>query len=186
LTERGEAHHNEVVSKNCDARHLLRAILWGEATVQVQNEMTVKVVCLAPTARLQEAAHLMKELSCRHIPITEDGKGQGRLLGILSDRDVFLHTRMDGDHAVVDDLPVSDVMSTHLIVCHPEQHIRDVARLMLERKVDSLPVVNEDQSLVGLITTSDILALVAGSTHFSSGVGESIIFSVNSLADFDF
>jgi len=89
----------------------------------------------------------MLEGGFRSIPLIQDG----RVVAVLTEGDI----RSFVGH--LDDTPAKRAITQALVTVGPQTPIRDAARIMRERKIDALPVV-EDDRLVGIITTSDILA----------------------------
>lgn len=125
--------------------------------MKARAAMTRDVLCIAPADDLDAAWRMMQDLRVRHLPVL-DGM---RLVGILSDRDVLLRATLLDDGAVdVPTIPVSHVMTPKPVTCQPSSTVSHVADIMLERKIDSLPVVDSQGNLVGLITSSDLLELL--------------------------
>lgn len=121
--------------------------------------MTREVVWVAPTAPLRDVHAVMQQMHIRHVPVVEGG----RLVGVLSDRDVALHTHLASDGArVVPMWSVSRAMTPAPIVCTPETTVAAAARTMLEHKFDCLPVVTLGRALVGIVTSADLLELLCG------------------------
>lgn len=118
--------------------------------------MTRVVVVVLPQTPLADAWMTMEERRIRHLPVVSEG----HLLGILSDRDILLVAKKRGGLVDVPPIPASDVMSPFPYVCQPETPVGDIARTMIDHKVDALPVLSEDNSLVGLVTSTDLLALL--------------------------
>ena len=85
----------------------------------------------------------------------------GRLVGIVGERDLLTSFNID-DGQLRDVLfkRVNDVMSTPVVAAAPITDIRRIARVMLDRKVDGVPVVNDGGALLGFISRSDILQAV--------------------------
>lgn len=99
----------------------------------------------------------------RHIPVLD----ADRVVGVVSQRDLFqsalafaLGYGEKGKGTLLRTLNVKDVMSQPVVTTDPGIRITDAARLMLERKVGCLPVI-EDGRLVGILTETDILRYVA-------------------------
>jgi len=98
----------------------------------------------------------------RHMPVVEDG----RVVGILSQRDLFrsalivaLGFGRKTTSALIKTIRVKEVMTKPAITITADAAVSDAARLMIEKKIGCLPVV-ENERLIGLITETDILRSV--------------------------
>lgn len=114
--------------------------------------MTRDVVVVAPTVTAGSAATMMKRRHIRHLPVV-DGR---RLLGILSDRDLLTHAR---------GATCGEAMTPSPVTCSPGASVSRVAGLMLEHRIDSIPIVDESGRLVGLVTSTDLLGLLIDRTE---------------------
>ena len=133
----------------------------------VQDWMTRNLVTLSPEASVAEALTLCRERRIRHIPILEEG----RLVGIVSDRDLrdASPTLGDPDRAsALQEIRVEDVMTREVITVDPQDSIENAAQEMYELKIESLPVVAEEsvanegpvvaeEELLGIVTSSDVM-----------------------------
>ncbi len=118
--------------------------------------MTRKVFIAPHDLHLSAAWDLMSRERIRHLPVVT-----GRtLVGILSDRDVLVRATKTGDTLSVPDTPVSEAATPWPHVCTPGTDVRDVVRLMVEKKIDAVPVVDGANQLVGLVTSTDLLLLL--------------------------
>jgi IMP dehydrogenase len=114
-----------------------------------ESGMIVNPITLSPTRRISEALELMRKYRISGVPITEDGSKEGRLVGILTNRDLRFETNVER--------PVSDVMTSSNLITVPVGTTLDEAREILhKRKVEKLLVVDHDFRLKGLITVKDI------------------------------
>jgi IMP dehydrogenase len=114
-----------------------------------ESGMIVDPITLSPTNRIYEALDLMKKYSISGVPITEDGSKEGRLVGILTNRDLRFETNVSR--------PIADVMTRDPLFTVPVGTTLDAAREILHRhKVEKLLVVDRDFRLKGLITVKDI------------------------------
>ena len=114
-----------------------------------ESGMIVDPITLSPTHRIHEALDLMKKYRISGVPITEDGSKEGRLVGILTNRDLRFETNLTR--------PISDVMTHDHLITVPVGTTLDAAREILhEKKVEKLLVVDRDFRLKGLITVKDI------------------------------
>jgi CBS domain-containing protein len=136
-----------------------------EAAVVAEQIMTAPVVTLPPEATLDDAWKLVVQRGLRHIPIVDAG---GKLAGIISDRDLLRHRSDQSDGK---DAPSTTTLSEHaaapVLSASPNTAIRDIARVMFEERVGSMPIVNEAQILVGILTRSDILRTVVNRAPIS-------------------
>jgi IMP dehydrogenase len=129
-----------------------------------ESGMIVDPITLSPTHRIDEALELMKKYRISGVPITEDGRKEGRLVGILTNRDLRFETNVQR--------PVSDVMTKDRLITVPVGTTLDEAREILHRhKVEKLLVVDRDFMLKGLITVKDIQKLVKYPLASKDGLG---------------
>ena len=135
------------------------------ATAVTVSEIMMKgPVTLESDDVLDLADDIMELGRIRHLPILE----RGRVVGILSQRDLFrsaLVKAMGFKHReqknLMRTLQVKEVMSRPVVTVSPGVSVKEAARLMMEKKIGCLPVV-EGGSLVGLVTETDILRYFAG------------------------
>lgn len=80
--------------------------------------------------------------------------GPDGLVGIVSERDVVRRLHERGSDLL--DLPVSDIMSTALVTCAPEDAVNDLSGLMTENRVRHVPVISRGQ-LVGIVSIGDVV-----------------------------
>src|SRR5712672_1495462 len=114
-----------------------------------ESGMIVDPITLSPTNRIYEALDLMKKYSISGVPITEDGSKEGRLVGILTNRDLRFETNQSR--------AIDEVMTKSPLFTVPVGTTLDEAREILhEHKVEKLLVVDRDFRLKGLITVKDI------------------------------
>ncbi len=124
---------------------------------RVKENMVKHIYFVEENDSLKVAHELMQEEQFRHLPVLKEGK----LVGILSDRDVLLAaSTSDKGMIEVPDIKVCDAMTRHPVTCRETSSISDVAGVMIDRKIDCLPVVDERRKLVGVITSTDLLALI--------------------------
>ena len=125
----------------------------------VKDSMTLEVVVLSPEATAGEALALCTEERIRHLPVLE---GE-RLVGIVSDRDLRSAAPALGDPgraSALAKIRVSEVMTRDVVSARPDDPIEEAANRMRERRIGCLPVV-EDERLVGILTSSDVMEALA-------------------------
>lgn len=129
----------------------------------VADIMTSDVLCVAEGDNLLNLLESMRALRFRHTPVTAGG----RVVGLLTERDMLrisastlLPSRAESDQFLQKRFLVRDVMIRKVICVSPVTPVREAAKLMRKERVDCLPVVDSDNRLVGIVTSSDFLRLV--------------------------
>ena len=119
----------------------------------VQDVMRFPVITVGPGVTLEEANRLLLEKGIRHLPVMEEG----RLVGIITDRDIRLATsHLNPKGPCPGCAQVGEVMTREVVTAHPLDPVEEAARVMRERKIGCLPVL-EDGALVGIVTGIDLL-----------------------------
>jgi len=133
-------------------------------TMKVRELMTTDVTTVGRNDELTIADDVMKMKRLRHLPVVEEG----RLVGILTQRDLFhaaLSTALNfGEKAqkgFLKTVVVKEVMTDEVLTIDPGADVKEAARRMIEHKIGCLPVV-ENGKLVGIVSETDLLRLVAG------------------------
>ena len=128
----------------------------------VKDLMSRQIVTIGQSNSCLEAVARMHHARVRHLPVVD---ADDLLVGVVTDRDLRHHLfsplvfKEVGDTAVdalLKAVPVSEVMSSSVITVEPHGELLDAARLMLEEKVGSLPVVDHGR-VVGILTETDML-----------------------------
>jgi CBS domain-containing protein len=116
----------------------------------VSEIMTTDVQVIQPQESLRRAATLMQELDIGALPVC-DGV---RLQGMLTDRDITVYGVAEGLDP--DSACVSDVMTENVEYCTADQDTQQVMRLMGEKQIRRLPVVDADKNLIGIVSLGDL------------------------------
>jgi CBS domain-containing protein len=131
--------------------------------IRVRDVMMKELMTLAPDERLHLANDLMKLGRVRHMPVV----AKGRLVGIVTQRDLFraavssvLRFRARAEREWLEHIGVAEVMTKDVVTAQPDWTVRQAVDTMLERGIGCLPVV-EDKALIGLVTETDCLRLLA-------------------------
>lgn len=134
-----------------------------DTSLRVADVMTREVRTLGPNDRLSLAEELMKQGRFRHVVVV----GDGRVAGVLSQRDIFhgalawsLGQGRKAHEQLLAATAVKDVMASHVVTVDPDAPLAEAAALLREHKIGCLPVVAGDE-LVGILTEGDFLALLA-------------------------
>jgi acetoin utilization protein AcuB len=127
---------------------------------KVRDFMTACPITIEVDATLQQARQSMIETHARHLPVVHDG----RLVGILSDRDVErTESLLVGEPRHRGAPTVREAMTEVVFTCGPDAHLHAVAAEMAERKVGSAVIVDRELPLriLGVFTTTDALAALS-------------------------
>ncbi|MBL8919853.1 MAG: CBS domain-containing protein [Myxococcaceae bacterium] len=125
--------------------------------MKASRVMTKDVTCITPDFGLERSWSLMKKLNVRHLPVVFSG----RLVGIVSDRDLLLRALvLEGGAISFPPLAVGEAMTPHPITCQPATPVSRLAALMLEHRIDSIPIVSLKDELIGLVTSTDLIELL--------------------------
>ncbi len=116
----------------------------------VADLMSTALITVAATDPVTGAHAEMQVGVVRHLPVIDD---RGRLVGVLSDRDVLRAT------AARKPQRVGDIMTRDVVTARPSTAAHTAAGLMLEHGISSLPVVDETSTLVGVVTMTDYVEL---------------------------
>ena len=117
--------------------------------MKAKDVMTKDPATLGPEATLGEAATLMRQEDCGSIPIVDGG----RLVGIVTDRDIVIRAVAAGKDAR--STKVSEVMSADPVCISPDTDVDEAADVMADRQIRRLPVV-EDGKLAGILVIGQI------------------------------
>jgi len=119
--------------------------------MRIREVMRTNVRTIKPTEPVSMAKELFRRYDIHHLVVVDKG-----VAGVVNDHD-FADAR--------DDDPVERIMSRHVVTIGPEETIRKAAAIMTGQGIGSLPVV-DDEKLVGIVTTRDLLLLIAkGAVH---------------------
>jgi len=112
--------------------------------------MVPKVITVKKEATVEEAVELMNKYEIGSLVVVENGKP----VGIITERDLL--KRVLPKSEVLRNMKVMEIMSTPLISVEPKVQIEEAAKLMFQKKIKKLPVV-EKGKLVGLVSLTDLL-----------------------------
>ena len=115
---------------------------------QLKNLMCRDVKVISPDMSIQEAAREMRDGAFGLLPVGEDD----RMMGTISDRDITIRAVAEGKNAGT---KVRDVMSEGVAWAYEDDSVEDAAKIMSERQVRRLPVVDRNKRLVGIVALGD-------------------------------
>ncbi len=120
--------------------------------VLAHDIMSGPVITLRPDATLADAWGLMRTRGIRHVPVVSE---TGVMVGIMSDRDILQFSHSSGRP-----LPAhiaGQVMEREVLSATPSTPIQEIAGAMVNEGIGALPILDEAQHPIGIITASDIL-----------------------------
>jgi acetoin utilization protein AcuB len=125
----------------------------------VKDWMSKDPITINDDTSMMKAIHLMKQNRFRRLPVLHEG----RLVGIVSDRDLkeaspSKATTLDVHelYYLLAELHVKDIMTRDPVTVSPESTVEHAAQLMLENTISGLPVVDDQGKVVGILTQSDV------------------------------
>lgn len=125
--------------------------------MKASRVMTRDIHCATPDVPLAKAWAMMTELRVRHVPVLYDG----RLVGILSDRDLLVRaTRASDGTLAFPEMTCGEAMTANPIAVPATTPVSKVAALMLQHRIDSIPIVDLEGQLWGLVTSTDLIELL--------------------------
>ena len=135
----------------------------------VKNVMTTSVVAVRKDASFKEMAAMLRSRRISAFPVVDDA---GRVIGVVSEGDMLVKEAVQADgssllaalrHLREDDkatgITAGDLMTAPAVTIGPDAPVEEAARLMYDRRVKRLPVVNVAGRLVGIISRVDVLAV---------------------------
>ena len=115
---------------------------------QLKDLMSRDVKVVGPDVTIADAARMMRDGDFGMLPVSEND----RMIGTISDRDIAIRAVAEGKGA---DTKVRDVMSEGIAWAYEDDSVEKAAKLMSERQVRRLPVVDRDKRLIGIVALGD-------------------------------
>ena len=115
---------------------------------KLKDLMSPDVKVISPDMTIGDAARKMRDGDFGMMPVGEDD----RLIGTISDRDIVIRAVAEGKDAGT---PVRDVMSEGVAWAYEDDSVEEAAKIMSERQVRRLPVVDHNKRLVGIVALGD-------------------------------
>ena len=117
--------------------------------MKITDVMTKDIKTVSPTDSVQQAASFMLNADTGSIPVCDGDQ----IVGMITDRDIAVRGTAQG---LGPDAKVSEVMSGDIVCASCEDSVDDIARQMADRQVRRMPVVDENQKLVGMVSLGDL------------------------------
>jgi CBS domain-containing protein len=137
---------------------------WDEV---IRPDATRGIEVIRPDATIKAAADKMRYLDLGALPVC-DGD---RLVGMLTDRDIAVRAAAEGWDPMK--TQVRDVMTPEVVFCFEDEDVEEAARLMEERQIRRLLILNREERLVGVVSLGD-LAVGTGDERLAGEVLEHV------------
>jgi CBS domain-containing protein len=144
--------------------------------MRIGDIMSRPVVVARPDDTLEEAARLMWECDCGFVPVVDQ---ENRVAGTVTDRDICMAAYTKG--RALRDLRVSDAMAREVYSVREDDDVREAERLMADKQVRRLPVVDRDACPVGVVTLGDV-ARFAARERMGPGGGQEVTSSLAEIS----
>ncbi len=128
--------------------------------MKIRDYMTTDPVCANLKDGLHQTYTRMRERNIRHMPVLDDA---GKLAGIVSERDLLRPDYVDSDpnvsgyFALDNKVKVSAAMTGEPVTVSPEMEVAEALSLFLYHRFGALPVIDDEGTLVGILSTIDML-----------------------------
>jgi len=132
----------QTYQQNTNNQHVI------EPAIAIEQIMSSPVISLPSDTNIEAARSLFRQYRFRHIPITSETDS---IIGIISDRDVLQHINDPANTGI------EHLITERVLVASPDTEIREVAKILFEQRIGAMPVINDTEKLIGIITRSDIL-----------------------------
>ena len=132
--------------------------------MQVSQILTREVETIRPDTTVREAAQRMRSMDVGSLPVC-DGR---QLLGMVTDRDITIRITAEGRDPA--NTPVLEAMTPDVAYVFEDQDVQEAARIMQDRQIRRLPILDRDKRLVGIVSLGDL----AVDTDDTRGAGETL------------
>ncbi len=120
--------------------------------MKARDVMTSDPECVTPESSLQQAARLMRDGGFGAVPVVRDTTNR-EVIGIITDRDIAIRHVAEGHTS---SCAVRDHMTSDIQLVRPDDDLDDVEDLMADEQIRRVPVVDENDSLIGMIAQADV------------------------------
>jgi CBS domain-containing protein len=128
-----------------------------EVHMRADATMTRDVIAVPPEMTLDSAWLTMATWRIRHLPVVQTGI----LVGMISDRDLLARgTRREDGSMKFGDEVLGEAMTLSPLACPATTPVAWIARQMVDRKIDAMPIIDAGDRVIGLVTSSDLLELL--------------------------
>ena len=142
--------------------------------MKCRDIMTKNVKTCQEECKVKDAVQIMNDYNCGFVPVINK---DNQLSGVVTDRDIAIHALLDGKDP--EQMKIGEFMTKSIISAHPNDNIDLAIREMKENKVRRIPVVDDNNKVVGIISLGDV-AVLSGEEHETFEALETISSPVSS------
>ncbi len=128
--------------------------------MKCKDVMSKNIKWLHPEHTIEDAVEIMKEQNCGVVPVVNEDM---ELEGIVTDRDIALFTVLQ--HRQPETTKLGEFMTKDIISCLDEEDLEDLIKRMREYQVRRIPIVDEENKLIGMVSLGDIAVKVPQEEH---------------------
>ncbi len=118
---------------------------------KVRSIMTKDPITVAPNSKISEAVAILKKYKIEHLPVVDESN---YLTGIVSFYDLWQLNKL---HDEYDKIEIKDIMTKSVAKLGPDDKVGSVAEIFLENLFEAIPIVNDENKLVGIVTLVDVI-----------------------------
>ena len=118
--------------------------------MQIQEVMSKTAMVIDPNTTIRDVAAKLRAEDIGALPVGEND----RLIGLVTDRDIVMRAVAEGKSPA--NTTARQVMSENVYYCFEDEDVEQAAKVMAERQVRRLPIVNRDKRLVGVVSLADL------------------------------
>lgn len=140
---------------------------WRREPLEARDIMTRDVRSVHPDTNLRDAARIMRDQNTGIVPVVN---ADDVLQGVITDRDIVIRSVAEGKNAA--QLTAADVMTYDIDAATPDESLVDVVHLMGTKQVRRVPVVDQSDRLVGIISMADVATRADYDTELQDALEE--------------
>jgi len=118
---------------------------------KVKVIMTKDPITVGANDSVEHAANILRKFKIEHLPVIDSDK---KLIGIISFYDLW---EMNKCHDAYKDIKVGDIMTNKVAKLNPNDKVGSVAEIFLENLFEAIPIVDDDNVLIGIVTMVDVI-----------------------------
>lgn len=145
--------------------------------MRAQELMTRNPACVTPDDSARHAAQLMEENDCGCLPVVNSG--DGRVVGVVTDRDITVRGSAKGRGP---ETSVRELMTRDPDCCREDDDVKDVQRVMSDRQVRRIVIVDADRHPVGMVAQADLARAAEGGGKVSDRDVARVVESISAPA----